>query len=166
MKFAMKAGALLMALAVSMTGIVAMQSTAHADWDWCFDDPLTLVQGRVLDVQVGVPLTSIKNINGPVQVTVYVPSNVSANVVLSAGLLYPITTQVVRTQEVWKAGTSVNVRVDVLAKSKAGTSFPVTMLVTHQSAGLKVVDIKTVQGTSNQVVSGKFALSPILGLIP
>ncbi len=166
MKFAMKAGALLTAVAISMTGVIAMQSTAHADWDWCFDDPLTLVQGRVIDVQVGVPLTSVKNINGPVAVTVYVPSNVSANVVLSLGVLYPVSTQVVRTSEVWKAGTPVNVRVDVLAKSKAGTSFPVTMLVTHQNAGLTVVDIKTVQGTSNQVVSGKFALSPILGLLP
>src|SRR5262245_49676439 len=145
MRLGMKIGALLTVMAMSMTGVFSTQSTAHADWDWCFDDPLALVQGRVIDVQVGVPLTSIRNINGPVQVSLYVPSNVSANVLLSTGLLYPITTKVVRTSEVWRAGTPVNVRVDVLARSKAGTSFPVTMLVTHQNAGLWVVDLKTVQ---------------------
>src|SRR2546425_12232056 len=94
---------------VATFGLSWGSHSARAEEDWCFDDPLEAVQAKVLDIEVGVPLSHIHDLTGPAVVNLYVPSNVSAHTLLTTGLLYPIKVNVIHTKAVWTPGTPISV---------------------------------------------------------
>ncbi|HEY7269556.1 MAG TPA: hypothetical protein VH951_06990 [Dehalococcoidia bacterium] len=155
---------LLVLALVACTGIFAGHKTSEASWDWCFSDPLVLVQGRVLDVQSGIPVANLRDLDGPVDVKLYLPDNVKASVLLNLGVPYQERVTIVRTGATWKPGTDIPVHVEVTAHS--AKSFDTSMLVTHQGGLLKLVDIAMTHGKSNSAMTGDFRLTPLLGLLP
>jgi hypothetical protein len=149
---------LLLAL-VATLGIGLAPNSARADEDWCADDPLVAIQGKVVDIEVGIPLAHIKDLTGPAVVNVYVPSNVSANVLLTTGLLYPITVNVIHTKSPWTPGTPVKVNVQTYVP--ASSAFNVDLLVFHTSL-TKVIDLSLQKSLTNHWFGGSFALAGLL----
>ena len=147
----------------AFAGVVSGGGQAQASWDWCWDDPLVLVQGRILDIQSGVPLSHIRDLDGPVDVKVYVPSNVSAAVILNPGIPYRQNVTVVKSGAAWHSG-DIPVRVEITVHSDE--DFDTSMLVTHQGGFLRIVDVARIYGRSNATMSGDFRLTPLLGLLP
>jgi hypothetical protein len=154
---------LLSALALAFGGFFVTQGgTASADW--CYDDPLMLIQGRILDFQVGIPFQNVKDLTGPVEIRVHVPKNVNAAVLLKLDLLYKTDVKIVRTNETWQSGKPVNVKIEMRAPAR--TSFNTSLLVTHTAGGLRLVDISQTTGKSNEWLTRSFKLDvPVLSLL-
>src|SRR5438270_9629729 len=104
------------------------RTSAGAEEDWCDDDPLISVQGRTLDIQVGVPVSKVSQVRS-VDIVVTVPKNVSAKVV-SSGPLFKDNIQFVHTNQNWDGISKINVAVQT--RVNATGSFNTTMMVTHR----------------------------------
>lgn len=55
---------------------------ASAGKTWCRTDPILIVDGQVVDIQVASDLSMLTSANGPIQMVVTVPADSNANVVL------------------------------------------------------------------------------------
>lgn len=71
---------LTMALALGALPLFVSSTPAFASWDWCWDDPIVLIGGHTVVINVGVPSGQQDHVSGGT-VTVHVPSNVKARIV-------------------------------------------------------------------------------------
>jgi hypothetical protein len=113
--------ALLLALAPAFGGRAAAYET------WCFDDPVILVNGQLIDIRVGMPVTDVVTMRSTT-ITVIIPRNVAGAVVVDDVSAFPMQTTISATGPAWsgKGSLPITVRVDV----KAATPYTFTVTAT------------------------------------
>jgi hypothetical protein len=98
---------------------------AHADFFWCWDDPIVSVQGHLLEIRTGQPLANLLTMRSTA-LTVIVPQNVSGSVVLDDVSAFPMKTTISATGPAWKGSGAIPVTIE--ATVTAGKSYPVQLV--------------------------------------
>src|SRR5215208_5994244 len=110
---------------------------AAADQTWCWDDPVVAVSGRLVSISVGVygePLAVDAAVDAA-QITIIVPTGVSAQLVAESNLYFPEQVSF-EARETWTPGQPIPVTVTV--RFEATAALPAALKVTYP-AGLTTV---------------------------
>jgi hypothetical protein len=62
--------------------VLVISMPANAGRLWCKSDPVILLDGRVVDVTVSIPLEMTFAVNGPVEFTIWTPAGVDRSVIV------------------------------------------------------------------------------------
>lgn len=112
-----------------LAGLLAFSpGRARAGLAWCASDPVVLVNGQLISVEVNVPADQVENVR-LAAVTFHVPVNVSAKVVFVDQSLFPETARIVWDREPWKRGDKLRVDIELSVFSRDGTRFDIAALV-------------------------------------
>lgn len=142
----------LIAISVAaVTAIVAGSAIALAGW--CWSDPVIGVTApgnpeMNLTIDVAIDTTNIPKLSGPVQIKVYVPSNVNARV-KSIDNIIPEQVTIIKRSDVW---IDDGIPIQVKVKASSAFSFPVQYRVRYTAEGGAAID-QLVTGTSNSDIS-------------
>jgi hypothetical protein len=138
---------------IALLALLIVAAPASAGVAWCSRDPVLKVNGQVVDVLVSSYTGMTASANGPLRLTVTVPSGVSASVIASDnGFGYGYTISVKTSTTLKASSTSIPVRVEVYAPAKDST-LPVKVDITPRSTG--PVHGVSVQGHANQWVTAQ-----------
>jgi hypothetical protein len=145
-----------------LTGLTMMVLTlvltapANAGRRWCEADPVFLIAGREVNVVTAIEEENVPTVTGPVAVTLYVPTGVSA-LLVSTDAGYNGYGEVVSIVPVsWLAVTKRGVEVLVEVTIPANrTDVPVNVFVTP-AGGWTVME----DGDANEVIPVRFFVSP------
>jgi hypothetical protein len=112
---------LALALAAGPPPIIAAYDT------WCFDDPVIVVDGQLIDIRVGMPPANVATVRRTT-LTVVIPRNVPGAVVVDDISAFPMTTTVSPTGPIWngRGPLPLSVRTDVTAAS----AYPIAVTAT------------------------------------
>ncbi|HZU76443.1 MAG TPA: hypothetical protein VFA70_06735 [Dehalococcoidia bacterium] len=100
-------------------------SHAHADFLWCWDDPIVSVQGHLLEIRTGQPLGDLLTMRNT-NLVVVIPKNTTGSVVLNDISAFPMTTTISATGPAWSGSGAIPVTVK--ATVAAGVSYPVQVV--------------------------------------
>ena len=131
---------------------------ARAYETWCFDDPLISVGGRLVDIQVQIPVGNLATMRATT-LTVVIPRNVSGGVLVDDISAFPMTTTISRTGPSWNGlgGLPITVVVDVLA----GETYPIRAVATPLLAlGTPLADATVAYGYANTTLTMPVLLVP------
>jgi hypothetical protein len=101
--------------------------SAHATAGWCFDDPIVIVNGQMIDIRVSLPLANLLSMRST-ELTVVIPSNVKGAVVLDDVSVFPMKTVVSATGPAWNGRGSLPLT--VTANVAAAKAFPIQVTAT------------------------------------
>ena len=137
-------------------GVPVLPATASAGW--CWDDPLVLVNGRLLDIRVGMPIEYVATMR-TTTLTIIIPRNVVGAILVHDVSAFPMTTQLAATAPPWNGRGEVPVR--IVADVQASTSYPIALVATPLLTGREVL-APAIQatGTANTPLSLALTLSP------
>ena len=125
-------GKLFATLALLMLGSVALAPRpAHASADWCWDDPVISIDGRVVHIQEGV-YGDAKLVDANVKVAhvyVYVPDGVDTRVLHVTKEYFKERVHIIESDAPWRRGQPIPIRVDVEFEARA--DLPATLRVTY-----------------------------------
>lgn len=142
--------ALLAALALPFAG------RARAYETWCFDDPVIAVGGRLLDIQVQMPVDNLLTMRST-RLTVVIPSNVSGAVLVDDVSAFPMQTVVSPTGPTWNGAGALPIT--ITAAVAAAAVYPIRLAATPLAAlGSPLAGPATAMGTANTPLSMPFAL--------
>lgn len=104
--------------------------TASAGETWCADDPIISVGGRLVDIQVQMPLANLLSMRST-ELTVVIPNNVPGFVVLDDISAFPMRTTISRAGPSWSGSgpVPITVKVEVAAASNYPTRVVATPLL-------------------------------------
>jgi hypothetical protein len=150
--------ALKLAGAAALGVVTSSQLTdrASAGRGWCYADPLFKVGNYVFDVALSADSDMLKQANGPVAVTLYVPEGVRALHLLSDfGFGYGYDVDIVQSSQLSASRNRINVAVTVNAPADV-SDIPVKVTMTSVSTKI-LISRTTASGYANQDVtwSGK-----------
>lgn len=98
---------------LALVAVFAVVTSASAGRAWCRADPVLIVNGDVVDIQVASSLQMFGSATGPIEMVVYVERGTRANVILEDfGFGYGYDTRI---EEVRKLDRGVRARVEVRA---------------------------------------------------
>lgn len=117
-----------LALPVLMLMLCLPVAPAAASVTWCADDPLIAVEGRLLDIQVQMPVENLLTMR-LTMLTVVIPQNVSGQVLVDDVSAFPMTTTISRTGPVWQGQGRLPVL--VVVEVLAAASYPVRVVATR-----------------------------------
>lgn len=143
---------------VALLGLILpVASPAAATVRYCRADPIILVGGYLVDVQVGVPFDKVDDIeNRTVDIQVIVPEGVEGGLVLADNLFF--NQRVHFTHRGTKQGNDIPVEVVVTVPSRE--RFTVYSYATY--SGIKT---QTVSGLSNTPISSRFVINTLLPIL-
>jgi hypothetical protein len=118
--------ALLAALMVLATVFVPVPAAA-ASAGWCWDDPVIAVNGQLIDIRVGMPLTHLLTMRSTT-LTVIIPQNVFGIVLVDDISLFPMTTRIEATAPPWNGRGAIPVR--LVADVQASATYPIQLIAT------------------------------------
>lgn len=107
---------------------------------WCADDPVVAVEGRLLDIQVQMPVDHLLEMRSTT-LTVVIPRNTTGAVVVDDVSAFPMRTSIAPTGPPW-AGTG-GVPVTLVVEVEAATSYPIRLVATSLTTSVMV------EGTAN-----------------
>ena len=117
--------------------LIVGSTVAYAAFHWCPDDPILSIGGTKVRVIIEIPEGTQDLVNGPVQVKVYVPSNVETYVIETGdgfnGKGERVT--IVPNGEPVEPGEDIAVEVEVRVSTNDSEGFPVR--VTIRAPGTK-----------------------------
>jgi hypothetical protein len=119
--------------ALALVAVFAVVTSASAGRAWCRADPVLIVDGDVVDIQVSSSLEMFGSATGPIQMVVKVERGTRANVLLQDfgfGYGYNIKIETVRSLE-----RGVLAQVEIFAPAR-DSSLPVTVHGTHISTNV------------------------------
>ncbi|MER3419047.1 MAG: hypothetical protein C4290_00305 [Chloroflexota bacterium] len=125
---------------------------------WCADDPLVAVDGRLLDIQVQMPLQNVATMRATT-LTVVIPSNVAGSVLVDDVSAFSMQTRVVASAPAWdgRGPLPITVIVDVTAT----VSYPIRAVITPLTgAGVPLAAPIVATGTANTRLMVPFTLPP------
>jgi len=67
---------------LALVAVLVLVTSASAGRAWCRADPVLMLDGDVVDIQVSSSLAMYRSAAGPIEMVVTVPNNVRANVLL------------------------------------------------------------------------------------
>jgi len=114
-------GVLTLALVDGQRGRAAAYET------WCADDPLVSIEGRLLDIQVQLPVDRLVTMRATT-LTVVIPHNATGVVLLDGVSAFPMRTTIAATGPRWDGSGALPVT--LVVKVEATTRFPVRLVVT------------------------------------
>ena len=123
---------------------------------WCADDPLVSVGGRLLDIQVQMPVANVATMRSTT-LTVIIPRNVSGAVLVDDVSAFQMRTIISPTGPAWNGtgGLPVTIRVDV----ESPAEFPLRVVATPLLApGAPLAGPTTAYGKANTPLLLKMAL--------
>jgi hypothetical protein len=126
-------------------------NTAAAGETWCADDPIISVGGRLVDIQVQMPLANLLTMRST-DLTVVVPQNVSAFVVLDDISAFPMHTTIARTGPAWSGSGPLPITIQVHVN--ASTNYPIRLKATPVLVlSTLLAGPTTAQGVANTTLS-------------
>jgi hypothetical protein len=142
-----------LALAGMMLAVGALAPTpTAAGWVWCWSDPTLVIDGRVVHIDVGVPVDDRQQVTGST-LTVTVPANVTAHLSGVNAENFPITVTLVRGGP-WNGKGDIPVTATAVVSAPAGVP---TALWAWQAGG--GVDTIT-HGTAGKEMTLSFGVAP------
>ncbi len=124
---------------------------------WCADDPVIAVNGRLVDIQVQMPLQNVLAMR-TTALTVVIPGNVAGSVVVDDVSAFPMQTQVVATAPAWNGRDPLPIT--VIADVTATTSYPIRLVITPLTdTGAPLAPPTVATGTANTRLVVPFALA-------
>jgi hypothetical protein len=145
------AALLLLAMSASL-----MTNRVAAYEIWCADDPIVSVGGRLLDIQVQMPLDKVIAMRST-RLTVIIPQNVSGFVVLDDISAFPMQTTVISQGPAWSGAGPLPVT--IVVEVTASLSYPVRVAATPLSSlGTLLSGRTTAIGTTNARLEVTLAL--------
>jgi len=130
--------------------------TAAAGETWCADDPIISVGGRLVDIQVQVPLANLLTMRST-NLTVVVPRNVNAFVVLDDISAFPMNTTISRTGPSWSGSGPLPITVNV--QVSASTNYPIRVSATPVLVlSTLLAGPTTAEGVANTPLSMRMSL--------
>jgi hypothetical protein len=117
----------LLALALFTVGTTRQAAPADAFETWCFDDPIIIVDGQLIDIRVNLPLANLLTMRSTT-LTVVIPSNVKGAVVLDDVSAFPMKTVVSATGPKWSG--KGNLPITVKAHVTSTKAFPIQVVAT------------------------------------
>lgn len=150
-RFAARFLAPLMLVATIGAAAPQLSTGAHADFLWCWDDPIVSIQGHLLEIKTGQPLLNLLTMRNTA-LQIVIPSNVSGSVVLNDISAFPMQTTISPTGAAWSGKGSIPVTIKAVVT--AGVSYSVQLTaqplldLTHLLAGAK-----STQGTTNTTIT-------------
>ena len=63
--------------------ILSLALPARASWSWCKSDPVVMLHGRIVDIQVDIPLEYVPLVNGPTSFEIQRPKSIESAVLVS-----------------------------------------------------------------------------------
>ena len=149
---------LLVIVAAVAIGIIS--TTAIALAAWCWSDPVIGIQApgkaeRDLTIDVAIDSADIAKLDGPVAITVKVPSNVNARVKLMDNVI-PESVTILKTGSAWDSGS---IRVDTTIRANASSDFAIQAQFEYINGyGNAVTQLIT--GSSNQDLTFRAYMKP------
>lgn len=140
----------LAALILLLTTAIAGVPHTQAAEAWCFDDPVISINGRLLDIQVQMPVGNLFSMRATA-VTVIVPRNVSGQVVLDDVSAFPMATTISATGPAWSGAGAIPVTIQtyVTADSSYATRVVATPLL---ALNLPLLASTTAAGVTNSLI--------------
>lgn len=139
---------LLLPLAVLMVAFPALAQPAAAYESWCFDDPVISIGGRLVDVQVQMPVQNLLTMRSTT-LTIIIPSNVSGQVIVPNLSAFPMTINISRTGPAWNGRGGLPVT--MLTNVTATTNYPVRLVATPVAS---LDSVSGVLNLSNTLLAG------------
>jgi hypothetical protein len=136
-------------------GGLAQVVPAHADFSWCFDDPVISINGQQVTIQDAVyaDATTIKNTITGSTITLHVPKGVTAKMLSSSTPYYHEVLVIVADGGSWTTGQPINATaVLTFQHTKTAAAVQAQMLVTTPTQSF------TATGTSLTSTSQSFTL--------
>lgn len=138
--------AVLALVLVLLCALSPVEATAAGE-TWCADDPVVSIDGRLLDIQVQMPIEHLLTMR-TTTLTVVIPRNLSGTVVVDDVSAFPMRTTVVSEGAPWDGSTSIDVR--VVVDVAAGVDYPIRVVMTPLGATATPVAAPTIgTGTAN-----------------
>ncbi len=141
--------------AIAALAVLTGGRIAQASWDWCFEDPIVDINGSRVTIEIGIPVSNLPDIKGPVTVRIAVPKKVDAIIVFVTNDSFQEDVRIVRTDAKWEQGEAVPV--SVTARADGTTIFPVAMRVSYPD-GTGGTSVATITGTANRQLRYDFWL--------
>ena len=94
---------------------------------WCWDDPVVVVDGQLIDIRVGMPPEHVPTMRSTT-LTVVIPRNVTGAVVVDDISAFPMTTTVSPTGPVWNGRRSLPITVHATVTAPA--TYPIMVTAT------------------------------------
>jgi hypothetical protein len=124
---------------------------AQASETWCFDDPLIAVGGRLVDIQVQLPVDHLVTMRSTT-LTAIIPQNVTGTVLVDDVSAFPMQTTIAATAPAW-TGTGV-LPLTIVVNVAATTSYPLRVVATPLLTPLTPLTAPTVAfGTANTTLA-------------
>ncbi len=126
--------------------ILSFAPPAQASWSWCKSDPVVMLNGRIVDIQVDIPLEYVPLVNGPTSFEIQRPKSIQSVVIVSDMGYMGYGTRVHFTDGagVIKENhfpTKIQVKVPIdKSRLAAGEVVPAKVTVTADNAGPVVVE--------------------------
>jgi hypothetical protein len=150
----MRAVAAALVILVSMVSLAIDPAAAYETW--CADDPVVAIEGRLLDIQVQMPVSSVASMRSTT-LTVIIPQNAAGHVVVDDISAFPMKTTVVARGPKW--GRAGPVPVTIVVEVTAATSYPIRVTATPLLNLATVLTApETAAGTANTRIELKLAL--------
>jgi len=146
----------LTALTLLLATTFALTATAphtQAFEAWCFDDPLIAVNGRLMDVQMRMPVAYAQTARSTA-LTIIVPKNVTGIVVLDDVSAFPMHTTISATAPAWSGTGAIPVVIQAYVSS--ATTFPTSVVATPLLAPGQIIGPSvSASGTTNSLITLK-----------
>lgn len=127
--------------------VAAQSRSANAYETYCFDDPVFLIGGRILDVQVQQPVETVLTARSTT-LTVIIPSNVSGTILIDDVSAFPMETTIVQSGDPWQGGP---IPVLIVVFVDASLDYPIRLVATQllSDAGGSLLRSARAEGSSN-----------------
>lgn len=140
-------------LALLLAVVPGFAGRAQAMEEWCFDDPVISVNGRLVDIQVQMQVSNLLTMRSTT-LTVIIPSNTTGAVLVDDVSAFPMRTTISPTGPAWNGRGGLPIT--VVASVSASTNYPIRVVarpLVDQSALLSLLSTTTAQGWANSVLS-------------
>lgn len=124
----------LLTIALAVCAALMLVTSASAGRAWCRADPVLVINGDVVDIQVASSLAMYQSATGPIEMVITVPNGTNANVLLSDfGFGYGYDIKIIKV----KSLKSKKALAEVLVRAPAAdSSLPVTVHGTRVGTNL------------------------------
>jgi hypothetical protein len=146
---------LLLSLMVALLALPMAARPAQAIETWCADDPIVSVNGRLLDIQVQMPVDKLLTMRSTT-LTVIVPANVPAAVILDDVSAFPMRTTISRTGPAWNGSGGIPIVIEVHVVSRS--DYPVRLVARPLLDLTTLLAAWTAEGTTNRTLRMPMAL--------
>jgi hypothetical protein len=108
--------------------LVGRTGVAHAETEWCAEDPVLIVDGRVVDITTSFDRAYLPSIRAPMLFDIQIPVNVVSAVAVGVSIDVPFDVRIAKTLPAWDGIGSMPIvaRVTVYANASFDTFTRIT----------------------------------------